>query len=161
MREVLAQAIHQIVVTEGPIHLTPLTTRLVHGAGLTRSGARIQRKVRDVLSWQVQAGEMIEQGHFFSLPNQPVPLRDWSDLAAASRRFEFIADVELQNAITLTVKDAYSIARAECMIAALHLIGFKRVTAAMRSRLEELIDELISKEELEEVNGRLVLSVSG
>lgn len=41
--EVLVQAIHQIVVTEGPIHLTPLTTRLVHGAGLTRSGARTQR----------------------------------------------------------------------------------------------------------------------
>lgn len=129
----------------------------MHGAGLTRSGARIQRKVRDVLSWQVQAEEIVEQGDFFSLPNQAILLRDWSDLAAASRRFEFVADAELQNAIRLTVKDAYSIARADCMVAALNLIGFKRVTAAMRSRLEGLIDALISEGELAEVNGRLVM----
>lgn len=155
--EALAQAIHQVVATEGPIHLTPLTTRLVHGAGLTRSGTRIQRKVRDVLSWQVQAEEIVEQGDVYSLPNQTIPLRDWSDLAAASRRFEFVADAELQNAIRLTVKDAYSIARADCMVAALNLIGFKRVTATMRSRLEGLIDGLISEGELAEVNGRLVM----
>lgn len=153
----LAQAIQQLVEIEGPIHITPLTNKLAQAAGLMRTGVRIQRKVQKVVSWQVKTGELVEKSEFVSLPNQAIKLRDWSDLALTFRRFEYVSDEELQHVLMLTIKEAYSIARDDCYGPALNTLGFKRVTAAMRLRLETLMDNLISEGEIEEVNGRLIL----
>lgn len=155
--ETLAKAICQLVEIEGPIHITPLTNKLTQAAGLMRAGVRIQRKVESVISRQVQVGTIIQKNEFLSLPNQSIRLRDWSGLASTFRRFEFVSDEELKHVLMLIIKDAYSIARDDSFGPALNMIGFKRITVAMRTRLEVLTDRLISKGKIKEVNKRLVL----
>lgn len=158
--ENLAQAIKQVVAIEAPIHITPLTTKLANAAGLTRSGVRIQRKVQHILTQLIESGELVRHSNFIRQPNQAIPLRNWESLPTAFRKFHYVSDEELKYVLTLVVSDAYSISRTDCMPAAMDLIGFKRVTAAIRERLNQMIDDLIAEEKLSEVNERLVINSS-
>ena len=149
-------AIRNAAEKEGPIHLNVLTSRLVNAAGLSRAGQRIQHRVAECINQLERNGNVLFDGEFVKTSDSgDVQLRDWSDLSAAQRKFEFVSPDELSYALFLTVKDAYSVDRENCMGAALNLIGFKRLTESIRARMDNLLDELISQGQLMEVSGRL------
>ncbi len=152
----LKNAIHKVAEKEGPVHLDVLTSRLVSAVGLSRAGHRIQQQIAECIAELMRLGRVYLDGDFLKASGSEVSrLRDWSDLPSSQRKFEFVSSEELSRAMLLTVQDAYSVDRESCMGSALDLIGFKRLTETIRSRMDALLDELISRGKLLEVNGRL------
>ena len=142
----LRSAIDAVVRIEGPIHLQILTGRLTTAAGFARSGSRIRKRIEQEVQDMDRSGTVEKRGEFiFAAGQSEVPLRSWGELEASQRRVEFVADEEFAQAIFLTVKDAFSISAEDCAVAALNLIGFMRVTAGFKSRIEGVIAEMVAK----------------
>jgi very-short-patch-repair endonuclease len=155
---ILCTAIKTVAEIEGPVHINLLTSRLLSATGISRAGQRIQSKMVACIATLQASGSVRFRDDFVSVPNQVVALRDWSDLPPAQRKFEMVSNDELQHALLVTVRDGYSLERADCMSAALSLIGFKRLTTAIKARLDNLIDGLIGETRFVENSGRLQLS---
>ncbi|MCP8687132.1 DUF3320 domain-containing protein [Marinobacterium sedimentorum] len=155
---IVCTAIKAIAEAEGPVHINLLTSRLLVASGLSRAGQRIQSKMVACIVTLQASGFVQWRDDFVSIPNQVIALRDWSDLPPAQRKFEMVSNDELRHALLVTVRDGYSLERADCMSAALSLIGFKRLTTAIKVRLDGLIDGLIGENRFVESGGRVQLS---
>jgi very-short-patch-repair endonuclease len=153
----LAAATLKVVSGEGPVHVQVLTSRLMSAVGLSRAGSRVQQRVMQIIGALERKGHVSFDGEFVSTRDNLMspPLRDWSVLPQAVRKFEYVPDVELAHAVYVTVKDAHSIHPEDCMSAALNLIGFRRLTTSIRERLESVIDGLISTRILKLLSDRL------
>lgn len=144
---------------EGPVHISVLTSRLINAAGLSRAGQRIQTRVLECVNELEHEKALEFDGAFLTHADvDSIDLRDWSDLPPNQRKFEYVSPAELSEALFITVKDAHSVDREGCMSAALNLIGFKRLTESIQSRLDDLLDELITEGRLHEKSGRLQIS---
>jgi very-short-patch-repair endonuclease len=144
---------------EGPIHVSILTARLISSVGLSRAGQRIQTRVLECINDLEHEGAIDFDGSFVRLADmKSINLRDWSELPANQRKFEFVSPDELSEALFFTVKDAHSVDREGCMSAALNLIGFKRLTGSIQARLDQVLDNLIEEGRLLERSGRLQLN---
>lgn len=147
----VAQAVEVVVRHEAPINLSLLCARLTAAAGFSRAGVRIRSRIEDIVYSLEREGRVREHYEFvWNASVTDIPLRDWSVLGAAHRKFDYLADEELQQALLLTVKDALSIGMDDCIGAALNLLGFRRVTIGIRVRMEDLANELVE-------SGRLCL----
>lgn len=144
---------------EGPIHVSILTARLIGSVGLSRAGQRIRTRVLECIKNLEHEGAINFDGSFVKLSGmKSINLRDWSGLPANQRKFEFVSRLELSEALFVTVQDAYSVDREGCMSAALNLIGFKRLTGSIQTRLEEVLNDLVEEGRLLESSGRLQVS---
>ena len=83
-------------------------------------------------------------------------LRDRSNLANSSRKLELIALEEIAIAVHMVVKVAYVIQQRDVPGLAVRLLGFKRVTEDMRSRVEWVVDQMIVERRLV-VQGNLLM----
>ena len=88
-------------------------------------------------------------------PASSIEPRDWSSLDRSQHKIEYVSDRELEKAVALTVHDAWSITVDDCLSASLALIGFKRATPAVKSRVTELISQMVDNKKLVMDNGRL------
>ena len=83
--------------------------------------------------------------------DSPEPIvRDRSEAPAQLKKIELIAPEEIQAAIEQSVGDSFGLAAEDIAVSACRLLGFARVSEDMRTAVEELRDDLISK-------GRLAL----
>lgn len=152
----LDKAIRQVVATEGPIHLNMLSSRLSNAAGFSRAGAKIKRLIERHISTLENNGDLKSSGNFISAATVQEPtLRDWSQLDRNLRKIDFVSDSELEQAVQYTVRDAFSINPDECISASLSMIGFKRATGSAKTRMDEVIAGMISRNKLAQKNGRL------
>ncbi len=71
------------------------------------------------------------------------PVRDRSELPAASRKLEFVAPEEIRRAILIVVEESYGIVPTEVPNAVCRLFGFSRVTDEMSAAVEPHRDALI------------------
>ncbi|KXS53586.1 DUF3320 domain-containing protein [Marinobacter persicus] len=158
-KEQLMKAIVLVAKHEAPIHINILTFRLVEAVGLGRAGKKIKNRILESVLALERSKELQFDGTFIRLPGSgAISLRDWSDLPASQRKFDFVPSDELAEAVLITVKDARSVSREDCMGAAINLLGFKRLTDNISGRMREVIGQLVRNRLLVEVNGRLRLS---
>lgn len=137
-QEDLDAAILRIVDTEGPVHLVPLTRRLLQAAGFARAGSRIQARIHHRRATLGAAGRFRLQGEFTGRPEQfAVPcLRDWSALPDTLRQLDHVPDCELMLSLVRTVAEAGRLDADTAMNDALHRMGFIRLTENARERLQ-------------------------
>jgi very-short-patch-repair endonuclease/DNA polymerase III delta prime subunit len=152
----LKRAINKTVEIESPIHIQQLTTRLTNAAGFKKAGAKIKRRVIEHIEHLERDRLVHFDRDFISKDsNQEVTLRDWSDLESSMRKIEFVSDAELRKSIQVTVADALSIERDDCIAAALSLIGFKRLTANVKDKVDLIVTDMVSENILKEDGSRL------
>lgn len=157
--DALLSAIANVVEIEGPIHIQQLTTRLATAAGFNRAGAKIKSRVLTSAKKLVKTNLIKIEGDFISKePQQDIALRDWSELDSGMRKIDFVSDAEFKKAIHVTVSDALSIEREDCIAAAISLLGFKRLTANVKSKLDLILTEMVDERVLIEYGTRLKLS---
>lgn len=155
----MQKAILAVVEGEGPIHRKMLLIRLTEATGIQRAGARIQRRVDAECRTLVRKGLLNQDEDTLDIINrETLPLRDWSGLPASQRKFELVPEAELENAILQMLRDGVSMGPEEAMSASINQLGFKRVTGAVRQRLEALIARLMDDKKIKERNGRLQTS---
>jgi very-short-patch-repair endonuclease len=150
-RSQLADLLAQVVNVESPVHWAEAARRVVSGAGIQRFGSRIQQAFEEAVRLGVGRRLFVKRDDFLWGPAmQQPPVRDRSDLPAASRKFEFVAPEEIRHAILIVVQSSYGIVPEEVPSAVCRLFGFARVTDDMTASVEPHRDALLRE-------GRLVL----
>ncbi|WDD96747.1 DUF3320 domain-containing protein [Thalassomonas actiniarum] len=159
--DVLTNAVRILVNGESPIIPSLLTARLASAAGLARAGSRVKRQVDNAIAEAKAAQNIVaRKGALFAVDNQSVSLRSWEFLPDNYRKLDNICDVELVNAVLLTVRDAYTVNEKDAIAGALSLLGFKRVTASAMERVKKLVEQQVQYGPLMLKNERLQIEES-
>jgi len=140
--QVLDAAIDQVVQTEGPVHFDVLADRLLNAAAVGRLGSRIRARIEARVE-QRQTAWLAGPAQW----HQP-RYRDWREAPAATRQLDYVSDPELMLALFRAVLDGRGEDRDTVMNNGIHAIGFTRLTAAARARLEGPLEALIQGEYL-------------
>jgi len=146
----LAQDIERVVTVESPIHIKQVGQRLLAAVGATRSGARINRSILAATQLLVAKEAVILDGDYLlsaahgKTTNTPVfTVRHRGELPNNERKLDLIHDDEIKAAICTVVEGAYSILVQDSMASAIDLLGFGNLSAQMRQRLTQLVDEMV------------------
>lgn len=140
----------EVVKVESPIHKNELLSRILEGAGIKRTGARIKAAVLSAINLGKRQQQLVQKGDFIWHPKMSsAPVRDRSELAAAEKKFEFVVAEEIQEALRVTVENGFSMSTEEAFSCAARLLGFQRVTAQIRAVFEKQLKLLIENKTLE------------
>ncbi len=152
-RRELADLIASVVIVESPVHRTEAARRVLNGAGIHRFGARIQEAFEEAINLGGSQKLFEIRGEFLwrdEMQMQNPPMRDRSQLPAASRKFEFIAPEEIRLAILTVVQASCGISSEEVPISVFRSFGFARPTDNMRATVQQHCENLLRE-------GRLAL----
>lgn len=146
----MADWVIQVVEVESPVHFEEVVRRIREAAGLARAGKAIRKAVLQGIKYASANGEVIFDKPFVlkNPPNEPIP-RDRSSLPNHIKKLEYVHPDEIKAALVLVVERAFGISQDEAIIEALRLLGFERVTEAMRQRVNSLINELYNESKLQ------------
>ena len=149
----------EVVEKESPVHASEVARRILSEAGVKRPGRRVQAAIDEAVTQLVESGRVSRRGDFlWRADMERAPVRDRSGLPAVSRRLEMVSDEELAEAVCMVVGQSYGIAREQTPVAALKLLGYSRVTNAMKARFDGVVGGLLSEGRLEDDGGNLVLA---
>jgi very-short-patch-repair endonuclease/DNA polymerase III delta prime subunit len=155
----LLPSILQLVEQESPIHKIELIRRVTEGAGLKRSGSRIQAAIQSAIIQGVSERKLTQKGDFIWAPDMTVPpLRDRSELDATEKKFEFVAPEEIRLALYKAIEIGFSLSEEEAVSNAARLLGFHRVTSQAKIIFSNQVRLLIDEKEIEMRGGFLALT---
>lgn len=158
--EKLFSYIFQVVQVESPVHKAELTKRIIEGAGLKRSGRRIQNVLQSAIHYGVHQGKIIRKGDFIWDAEMKNPtVRDRSNLPASSKKIEFVSPEEIQLAILKEVKKGFTLGEDEAISNAARSMGFLRVTAHAKKIFQTNIKQLLNDQQIL-INDNLI-SING
>lgn len=147
----LFPSVYEVVEVESPIHTTELTRRITEGAGLKRSGSRIQTAVQTAINYGVREKRILQKGEFIWRTDMvEPPIRDRSTLDSSSKKFEFVAPEEIGAAIVTETQRGFSLSKTDAVTNAARVLGFQRLTAQARTLFDDQLSSMIE-------NGVLVL----
>ena len=139
----LALSVAGVVDVESPVHLHEVVRRIGESAGVRR-GPRFREAVAQALEQVLESGRVRREGDFLWRKDMAIPpLRDRSKLPPSSRKIELVAPEEIAVAVHRVAAGSYGIDPSDVPAAAGRLLGFGRVTAEMRSRIEPVIRQLV------------------
>ena len=149
-RTQLADLLAQVVNVESPVHWMEAARRVLDGAGIQRFGNRIQQAFEQALRLGVDRKLFVKREEFLWAPTmQQPPVRNRSELPAASRKLELVAPEEVLRAILIVVEESYGIVPTQVPSAVCRLFGFARVTDEMSAAVEPHRDALVREGYLE------------
>ncbi len=152
--EELLPYIYEVIKIESPIHTTELMRSITEGAGLKRSGVRIQGAVLTSIISGVQKKQIVKKGEFCWHPDMSEPaVRDRSELDASSKKFEWVSPEEISLALFQQVKKGFSLSVDDAVSNAARALGFQRVTVQAKYLFELQLDGLIQSRKLFLRNG--------
>jgi very-short-patch-repair endonuclease len=153
---VMADYVVKVVAAEGPVHIDEIVTRIRELWGLARSGGRIRAAVERAAGLAASRG-LIVGGPFYSVPGQPVVVRDRAQVASKSlRRPEALPPAEIDAAALDIVAANYGAGRDELVLAVARDFGFAATSAQLRAVIDARIDALVASGELAAKDGILV-----
>lgn len=159
----LSKLVVQIVTVEGPIHAEEVARRLCQLSGRSRCGNQFQALVARLLRAAAATGRLTEtEADFYHEVTQKVtPVRNRSDVTSTTlRKPAMLPGIEIQEAIRGFVRQHISVTRDEAMMAAARCLGFQTTTAALKRRIEPLIEQMLRDGMLAEGNQQLSLPPS-
>ncbi len=151
----LAEWVTEIVREESPVHRDEAYSRFL-SAAKKRTGARNTEAFEKGLTQAITSEAVRREGDFlFDTAQATVTIRDRRRLVANSRKFELVADVELDAAILLSVRQSYGIASKDIPVASSRLLGFDRTLESMRQRVDNRVAALLGEGQLLRRNGQI------
>lgn len=136
----VAKWVELVVRVEGPIHFDELARRMVEAAGITRVGPRIRDHLKLATRFAEGSGAIRQNGDFlYHNGGAQPPMRDRSELPAASRKWKYVAPEEVAAVLYKVVKEAIGIEPEEAYPLVVRQLGFARVTEEMRQDILGLV----------------------
>ncbi|MBA79112.1 MAG: helicase [Tistrella sp.] len=155
----LAPMVMAVVKVEGPVHLDEVTARLRDAWGLGRAGARIQAAVRAAASYAIRRRHLVDEGWFLSLPGEPVRIRDRSAVTSAGlRKPELLPPAEIEAGLMRIAAENLGVTREELQRQLARMLGFRALSAGLRSVTEDEIRRLTERRRLVERDGLIVVA---
>ncbi|GIK55361.1 MAG: DUF4011 domain-containing protein [Chloroflexi bacterium] len=158
-RDEVRQQLETVVAVESPVHVREAMRRLWQAAGY-----KVLNTNDDLTNWIVDNGvahgRIQRRGDFLWTMTGERPLvRNRAQLPAVSRKFEFIAPEEVEEAVLLVVYDAVGITREEIPPTVGRLLGFRQVGEGVTTAVQTAVERLIKKGWVTAVGGQLSTSV--
>jgi hypothetical protein len=155
----LAKIVGRIIQVEGPIHREEIARRVTQLSGLQRTGKRIRSAVEKALGVVSRCSTTSRDGDFYLPAGQgKVAVRDRSSVDCATlRQPKMLPPVEIRIALTAIVEVHLGVPRDEAVTEAARLLGFKATSAQLRQVIEAEADWLVSRQILDQRNGKLYL----
>jgi len=146
----LKEAISRTVDIEGPIHIDELVRRVARSFGFNRAGS----KIKDTIEKQItNILTLNRDNQFISSESSKIVVRDRSNLPPESRKLEYVYNAEIAIAVMQLVNESQGIELEELIRETCQKFGFARVTIQMQDRVQTIILDLISRNELANKNG--------
>jgi len=141
--EELAKFVVQVVQAESPIHAEEVARRITEAAGLKRTGSRIQDVVAQAAALAVQAKRIARRKDFlWRVDMQDAPVRDRSAVDSNLKKIEYVAPEEIRAALVAEVSRGFSMDVEAAIVAVARVLGFQRVSPAMRQTVLEQVKVL-------------------
>lgn len=144
-------ALSTVIDTEAPVHINIVARRLTDALKMKRTKKAVQR-VRGLIESvgiTLFSDFVYPSGDF-----DPYP-RDRSNFDQQDKRLEYVPNDEIEEAILIVVRGAIEVERDEAIQHALNLLGFKRSTFSLATRMEKAIQSLISRGRIASEDGIL------
>lgn len=155
----LADALADVARQEGPIHEDLALRRLMHAAGITRMGSRVREAFQRAVAEAARRGAVTAHGRFLvASDDQLWTARRRDQRPVGEQKLEYVSDAELVCAMTRVMQRAVGITAQDLPDAALNYLGFRRVTAEARERMDGLIGVAVAEGIFQTINGALTLS---
>ena len=141
-REYLVSITRSIISVEGPVQIARAAKLIgrLHGLGAVRT-ARV-----DAIDNAIGAALPRSQDGFLFLPEDPPENHEgWMRSEAGERKVDEISLVEISNVMRHIARLGLGASREELVTSSASLLGFQRVTAGIRERLELGVDEGIRR----------------
>ncbi|HKU99502.1 MAG TPA: DUF3320 domain-containing protein [Vineibacter sp.] len=146
----LAACVARVITTEGPIARDEIVTRLRTLWGYQRAGAAIRGAVDAAIATVLRAGGCSTEGAFIWRADQPVRVRDRSDVRQESlRRPENLPPPELRAAILETIERSLGASDAELPRAVAALLGVSSASGAFKEAVAAAIERLAAEGRVE------------
>ena len=153
----LASHAANVVHVESPVHVDEVIHRIVELAGLKRAGSRIQKAVMTAILSASRRGEIKKKRDFLWTSDEiDVDVRDRSQLESGSRKYEYIPQEELLEALCQIVQSSYSVRKDILAAEAFRLLGFQRVTGKAQSVFDKALRKGLKDEMFVERDGLIV-----
>jgi very-short-patch-repair endonuclease len=153
--------VHEVVRVESPVHFDEVADRITDALGITRVGSRIRRTLEGAAKLCRSQGLIRIEGDFLWAAEMTVPpVRDRSGLPAGSREIELIAPEELKEAALRVVQSSRGIPAEQLATEVSRLLGFARLTTAMRGPIDAAVQEMVATGMVREQGG-FILPRSG
>lgn len=155
---ILADMVEKIVVTESPVHLNEVITRLRTAWGLQRAGARIESVVGQAAQIACKRGNIYEENGFFFHIGSEIRLRNRQNvLSAGLRKPELIAPKEIAAGALSIVRSSLGATEDEIVLAVSRTLGFKSTSSVLRRIITEVIEQQIKDKQLKQNDGLIVI----
>lgn len=159
-RKEVLQLVKTIVDIESPVHMTGILRRLSSAAGYKTQSNRVFLMGRRLRRDMIQARIACEIGNDFwtSGKEEKILVKDRRGLPKGSKKFEFIADAEIVEAVIIVVHDAVGINWQDVHLRVAQLFGFRQIGKLSRVRIDSSINHLLAEDIL--VNNGEFLSLN-
>ena len=153
----IAGLVNTVVASESPVHRVEVCRRVGAALGVGRVTESFQTRLEAAIGYAERVGAVRRNGEFLWRADQThAPLR--TRAGTRLRNIALIAPEEIERALTTAVTLSYGIAETDLARAASSLLGFERLTADTRDRIDAVARGMVGGGRLA-VNGGVVTAV--
>ncbi|MGI6481948.1 MAG: DUF3320 domain-containing protein [Methanobacterium sp.] len=142
----LANAINRIVKFESPVHVNEVFRRIRDHWKIKRTGNRIKDNLDSALKIATQKGKIQFKNDFLYFKNKDTVVR--LRTGDPPPRIDLISDEEIEKAIIMVIDNQFATEQKDLILQVSRLLGFKTTRGNISERINSIIKELLSDEEL-------------
>ena len=153
----LSKQLTEIVDNEGPIHVDNASRRLAQTWSLHRIGPRMSEAVDVAIRIALRSNRIARRGDFlYSTKNEPLRVRKPNpNNRDTFRNLTQIPPEEIELAFTKILQEALSLPREPLIVQTARIFGIDRVSNEAQQSLDQVLERLILKGAVADVDGRL------
>jgi hypothetical protein len=150
----LAQVVLRVIQQESPVHEDVVVARVRDLWELGRAGSRIQEAIGRAIRLLIDKRSCFLQEGFLVIPDAPVRVRSRENVALkVLSKPEYLPPQEIRAAIVCLVKEHHGASQEEIPSVVCRMLGSRRMSAQLRSAVEEQLNHLLSTNTLKHDDG--------
>jgi hypothetical protein len=150
----MTDAVLAIATVEGPVHIALVHQRLRDAWGIGRIGSKISDNIHR--SIRLSRDDVVRNGDFIDRTGRPIDrVRTPNSVV---RKADHVDYGELRLCVRLLLRDTGTTPKTELITAVARIFGWTRTGADIKTRMDEVIEQLVADNEITDEDGQLSLS---